>query len=52
MIILVNDANIFIDLLEIATKEQARKKLCYLMTKNSRLPAAECNKRLKRWKQG
>ena len=37
---------------EVVTREQAHKKLSYLMTKNPRLPAAECKKRLQKWKQG
>ena len=36
----------------VIAREQAHEKLSYLMTKNSRLPAAECKKRLKKWKQG
>ncbi len=38
--------------LEVITKVQAHEKLSLLITKNSRLPAAECKKRLKEWKQG
>ncbi len=36
---------------EIVTKEQAYEKLSQLVTINSRLPADECKKRLKKWKQ-
>lgn len=36
----------------VIAREQAHEKLSYLMTKNPRLPAEECKKRLKKWKQG
>lgn len=54
MILLVNDANILIDLLkaDLISCQAAVEKLSYLMTVNVRLPETECQKRLKKWKKG